>query len=309
MIVRYLSNTTPITTVGLATEHIAKVIKRADEVQPVPAPFDTFCINDYDCCFSELVIGDLVETEEYKNDKTSFLFSISLATDTVTIKLYKDDVEIATLNDDTYGTYFAPSYFPNQDKIGFYLEWRSILSVFGAGNYQVKADRVIINQNSTLESHNYELKPYNEFITNGTVKVQVFSSGYIEGGINYLGFEWEQSVRLQGKFWNAQTSFETDNYKDSNRNIQQIQDEMTTDYDLELAPIPVNIAKPLIYDRLLGNRILIFDYNLFNFDKYNGFEVYLKEIVDSKFFARSGKGKFSFKFTDKIQNIIKRNFT
>jgi len=309
MIVRFSSNTTPAASVGLATTHVATVIKRADDVEAIPEPFDTFCINDYDCCFKELVVADLVDTTPLKNDRTNFLFSISLATDTVDIKLFKDDVEVATLNDNTYGFYFAPSFFPDERKIGFILDWREVLAVFGTGCYQVKADRVIINQNSTLETHHYNLKPYNEFITEGTIKMIVYSQGYIEGGIDYSGLEWEQSIRLRGKFWKPQPTFETDNYKDSNRIINQIQDEITTDYDLELEPIPVSIAKPLIYDRLLGNKIIIYDYNLFNFERYISKEVYLKEIVDSKYFNRSGNGKFTFKFTDKQQNIIKRNYT
>ena len=307
MIVRYLTNTTPIVTNGLATTLNSTVITRADDVDE-PTPFDTFNINDYDCSFKELVVADPVDTTPLKNDKTSFLFSISLPSDTVELKLFKDCVEVADLNDNTYGNYFPSSFFPGQSKIGYILNWRDILATFGAGCYQVKADRVIINQNSTVESHLYDLKPYNEFITEGTVKLLIFSQGYIEGGVDYSGFEWEQSIRVRGKFWNPQATFETDNYQDSERNINQIQDEITTDYTLELEPIPVNIAKPLIYDRILGNRILIYDYNLFNFERYIDFEVYPKEIVDSVFHNRTGKGKFTFRFTDKKKNIIKRNF-
>ncbi len=308
MIVIDLPNTAPIITKGLATVIDAPVIDRSVPAPPGAPIYDSFNINDYDCCYTELVLGDLVDTGVFKNDRTSVLFSLALPTDTVEIKLYKDCEEVATLDDDTLGVYYPPSYFPFNLKIGFNLDWREVLSVHGAGRYQIKADRSIISQNDVLESHFYELKPFNEFLANGTVKLFVFSSGYIEGGIDYAELEWQQSIRLRGKFWNPQPTFETDNYQDSTRNTQQIQDEITTDYDLELEPIPVNIAKPLIYDRILGNKILIYDYNLFNFDKYVDFEVYPKEITDAKFFNRSGNGKFTFKFTDKVQNIIKRNF-
>lgn len=309
-IVRYLSNTNPILTRGLATIIESSVITRADEDD---APlFLAFNINDYDCCYEELAVADLEDEVSWKNDKTSLLFNLSLPTDSVEIKMFKDGQEIAILNNNTYGTFYPVSYFQAlenpQLKTGMVIEWRKVLELEGPGCYYFTADREIINRNSVLETHKYELKPYNEFITDRTIRLNVFSTGYIEGGIDYLGFEWEHMIRLRGKFHKPTPTFETDNYQDTNRNIQQIQDQITTQYDLELEPIPRAIGKPLIYDRILGNRIIITDYNLFNYDRIIEREVYPVEISEAKFNNRTGNAIFNLKFTDKKQNIIKRNF-
>jgi len=153
--------------------------------------------------------------------------------------------------------------------------------------------------------------PYNEFIADGTVRFQIFSSGFIEGGINYLGFEWEDMIRLKGKFWTPDPNLETDTYltPPPERQITQIQDSITTDYTFESMSIPVDIWKPLIYDRILGNRILVSDYNLFNSDIYRDFEVYPKEIKELKPGNRTANMTLKLGFTDKVQNIIKRNVT
>ena len=312
MIVTIHNNTTPVTAKGLATYIDGTVITRVDD--DTPEAFADFCMSDYECCHEELVLAetDPLKDENWKSDKSSFLFRLSLPTDTVTIKLYKIenglDVLKATLNTNALGTYFPASYFPDQLKIGFQLDWRLVLTAYGSGKYFVEADRVIINRNSSLKSHDFRLYPYNEFIADGTIRIQSFSTGIIEGGINYMDFEWEQMVRLRGTFGNAQPSQESDTYEDTLRNTLQIQEQIKTDYDLLLEPIPVDVAKPLIYDKLLANTILISDYNLFNYDKYRDFPVYPKEPIDTKYNTKTAKGMFSWRFVDKTQNIIKRNF-
>ena len=316
MIVRFLTNTEPISTIGLTTKIVSSVIKRADDPKDEPEPLETFNINDYDCCYTELALAELDPDKDrnWKSDKSSFLFNKSIPADTIELKIFKceneEEVEKAILNDNTYGEYRAAAYFGDDLRVGFILEWKAILAAFGPGKYFLRANREIINRASEVETHKFNLQPYDEFIANKTIRIQTISKGIIEGGIDDTGdgVEWEQMVRIRGKFWNPQPTFETDNYQDTNRNINQIQDEITTTYDLELENIPRQIAKPLIYDKLLANQIFITDYNLFNYDRYRDYEVYPTEITDSKFYSRTGNGVFSFKFTDKQQNIIKRNF-
>ena len=308
MIKRFLTNLTPYTPNGALTKLSSFVIEREDE--DVPRVFDDFNICDYECAYTEKVLVDLVDASFYKNDKTSLRFTLSTPSDTLTLKLFKDCVEVATLNDATYGTVFDTAYFGDSLRKGFIINWRLVADALGYGMYHIESDRSILNQASTLKTHNYEVMPFTDFNANGTVKIQTYSSGYIEGGNDYdgTGFYWVQQIRVIGKLGNPQATFETDNYLDTTRQIKQIQDEITTVYDLEVVGVPKEIGKPLIYDKLLANRILITDYNLFNYEKYENLEVYPTEISESTFFNKYTKGMFKIKFTDKKQNIIKRNF-
>lgn len=314
MVVRFLSNTNPTNQKGLATVLDAPVIIREDEDQD--APFVTFNINDYDCCYEELAVAELDNdlNESWKSDKSSFLFKKSLPTDSIEILLFKcengEEVQKAELNDDTLGTFFGYSYFGDDLRVGFLLDWRKVLQTFDTGIYFIRANREIINRDSVVQTHDFRLLPYREDIVNETVRIHTFSRGIIEGGIDYTGdgVLWEQMVRIRGKFWNPQKTFETDNYQDTNRNILQIQDQITTQYDLQLQGIPAEIGEPLLKDKILANKIVVTDYNLFNYKKYREVELYPVEIFDQKFFRRTARGYFAIRFTDKVQDIIKRNF-
>ena len=308
MIVRFLNNSTPYTSNGALTKINSSLIIREDE--DIPRAFETFNIGDYQCCYEEYAFADLSDTDTFKNDITSFLFKLSTSTDTLELKLFKNCEEVAVLDDNTYGTVYDSAYFGDDLRKGFKLDWRLVANGLGFGNYHVEANREILNQDSSVESHTYLLRPFSESLANDTVRVITYSEGIIEGGADYTGafVQWEQRIRLRGKFGNPSPTFETDNYLDTTRKVQQIQDQITTDYELEIEGVPSEIAKPLIYDKLLANQIFITDYNLFNFDKYENFAVYPSEIVEFKTYAENFNAKIKIRFTDKKQNIIKRNF-
>lgn len=308
MIVRNLANGTPSTLNGALTRIDSSLIIREDSL--LPRPFETFNISDYQCCYEEYAFADLTDSDSFKNDITSFIFKLSTSSDTLELKLFKNCVEVAVLNDNTYGTEYGTVYFGDDVRKGFKLDWNLVANGFGFGNYHIEANAEILSQDSTVQTHTYLLRPFSEGLANDTVKITTFSQGIIEGGTDYTGSEvdWEQSIRVRGKFGNPQPTFETDNYLDTTRRVQQIQDQITTDYDLEIESVPSEIAKPLIYDKLLANRIYITDYNLFNFDKYENLEVYPSEITEFKTFAVNVNAVIKIRFADKRQNIIKRNF-
>lgn len=312
-IVTFLTNTTPMTAVGGLAVGTYELIKREDEVT-LPT-FDSFC-NNFDCDYREYAfVYPSDPLNNYKNDTLSLLFKVSLPADVVTILLYKYNETtksceiVATLNDATYGTVYGFAYFGDSLRRGFKLEWEKVYNVLGAGIYYVEADRTIINRNSTVRTHEYQVMLYNEIVADGTVKLTTFSKGLIEGGNDYTGYNvnWGQEVRLNGRFGNAKYIFETDNYLDTNRRVNQIQDQMITEYTLELFGIPADIFKPLVYDKLLANQIFVNDYNLLNPDRYDYKEVYLKEITDAKEYYLSANKTFVIQFVDKKQDMIKRN--
>ena len=95
-----------------------------------------FC--DLKCPYAEPKFSEAgAIVDNYKNDKTDLLITIAQAADTVTFKIFKcedgEEVLKATISDNTYGTYFAPSYFPDQLKYGFLADWNLIYNAFDHG--------------------------------------------------------------------------------------------------------------------------------------------------------------------------------
>lgn len=248
-------------------------------------------------------------TSWWKNDITSFLFKRVTSSDTIDMKLYRNGTLIGTLNSTTYGTYYDFGSLTNTDYKGFQLEWKKVFLTLGYGDYQVKTTIVSLGDTITYESLMYECMEYSDFRANGTVRIETYQNGYImSSGFDYTGMNWYQSYRIEGVFGDKKPSLEIDNYQNSARDLTQIQDKISNLYTLETKMLPSNLLNAITYDGLLANRILITDFNFCSFERYKRLEVYPDSIEDFTTFELNPKGTAKFKFTDKRQNIIKRNF-
>ena len=118
-------------------------------------------------------------------------------------------------------------------------------------------------------------------------------------------YKWRRSVRLQGFFGRETPTINTDNYQDGERRIKQIQDSITNEYTLETELIPNQIFKGLIFNDMLANEIFISDYNIKNAN-YKGVAV-VPLSVSSNYYEKNVFGSYEITFTDRKQNIVKRN--
>ena len=247
--------------------------------------------------------------EWWKNDISSFLFKRVTSSDTITMELWKNGVFAASLNDNTYGTYYNFGDLYNTDYKGYKLEWEEVFNAFGFGEYQIKTQTVSLGDTITNDSVVYECIQYTDALADGTVRIETYQNGYImSSDFDYSNMNWYQSYRIEGFFGHKTPNFETDNYQNSARDITQIQDKITNTYSLETRMLPSNLLNAITYDGLLANRILITDSNLCNFERYKRLEVYPDSIEDFTTFEFNRNATAKFKFTDKRQNIIKRNF-
>jgi len=296
---------------GLTTKQDVSVITRSDLDELIPKSFD---LSLFQCDYVETVFSEFggVVVDQYKNDKTDLLFGLTLITDTVVIKLFKDGIflPLATLNNNLYGTFFPPSFFPDQLKVGFLADWNFIFDDFGPGLYHFTAERVIIGETSTKISHDFRLKLFREEVADNTIRVVTKQTGVIEGGFNYEGFEWEGHIRLYGFFGNPEYELIDESLITTGRVKTQIQIKVKTVYTLNLKLHPSSIMVPFIKDRLLANEMTITGYGLFDYlERYKGIPVYPEGIPESNYFERNSNGKFVIAFTDKKQTPIKRRFT
>jgi hypothetical protein len=306
-----LSDTNPHVSNGLTTKRNVSVITRADLDELIPKAFD---IRLFQCGYVESAFAEFggVIVDEYKNDKTDLLFGLSLVTDTVTLQLFKEGTNgaIATITDNTYGTFFPASFFPDQLKTGFLADWNLILDAFGSGVYHFVADRTIISRDSTLTSHDFKLRIFDEQIADGTIKVVTTQTGVIEGGVNYDGFEWEGHIRLYGFFGTPEYEFIDENLITTGRSKTQIQAKIKTVYTMNLKLHPSSVMVQFIKDRLLASEMTITPYGIFDFlERYRDIPVYPEGIEESNYFEQNSNGQFIIAFTDKVQTPIKRRFT
>ena len=174
MIITPILNSVPM---GVGTEGIASLLQASSV--PLPAEIIT---NDVDycrleCCYYEEVFA-LVGGADYQNDKSSFLFQKFDAGDSILFELWRNGAKIEDLNDDTFGTYYAS--FTNQTLYtGFIIDWESVFSVHGGGNYIFKAQKTLLGETSEFVSRNFKLIEYDDFLADGTVKIVAFQKGNI----------------------------------------------------------------------------------------------------------------------------------
>lgn len=302
MIVNTATNTSPNDT-GLMASKINISVRQTISVGDF---MDTCCVCK--CTPFQRVLAN-PGGEWWENDISSFIFKRVAPTDTVVMKLFKDGVETATLNDNTYGTFYNFGDLPNPDYIGYQLEWENVYDEHGYGVYHVITTTTTLGDTIVRESLEYECMQYSDDRANGTVRIETYQNGYImSSDFDFTGMNWYQSYRIEGVLGDKKPSLEIDNYRNSARDLTQIQDSISNLYLLETKMLPSNLLNAITYDGLLANRILLTDYNICNYERYNRLEVYPDSIEDFTTFELNPHGTAKFKFTDKRQNIIKRNF-
>jgi len=274
MITSQQTNSDPMTFTGGVFTTTAEVVGREDIIN-VTFDFDTG-----ECEYTERVFAE-VGGEDFKNDKRHFLVSLSIPSDTVTFKLFRDDVEIATIVDDTFGVFTPVGGFPTQPlKASFFADFEKIFNLEGAGCYQIKADRVIITNGSTLSSVPYVLMPYTALNARGTIRLKSFQNGEIEGGIDYSGMNFEQQVRVMADAFIETPEELIENYRDTLQSVEQIQDAETDLYRFRTRGVPSVISNQILKDMLLGDAIFFNNYDVFSHEVLINIPVFKKEIVE-----------------------------
>ena len=269
-------------------------------------PLDPYCLCDLglkECNYIEPAFYG--GANEYENDYTSFF--INKVDENDTIKFYlinvenEEETELVEIEQALFG-----EYFDNETFTGVRVDFNLLHSSFNdLHKVKFKIKQVVFGTEIIEESHEFELIRWSLERANGTVRIETVNSGRIESGNNYSSYNWKRSVRLQGFFGRETPTINTDNYQDGERRIKQIQDSIRNEYTLETELIPNKIFKGLIFNDMLANEIFVSDYNLKNAN-YKGLPVYPVSIASS-YYEKNENGSYEITFTDRRQNIVKRN--
>lgn len=302
-----IPNTSPFAAFnGMATKLLAKSLP---EIVSIPVSEIDYC--DFENPFSQVVFGSNT-TDWWKNDKSRFTFKRYITTDSVVIKLWKNGVEVATLNNNTYGTFtngfFGGGATEQELYVSILLDWKLVWLAFGHGNYQIKADLTIIGNSTNFESIPFLLLEYTDVRANKTVRIETQMDGKINGSIfDYTNLDLYHSYRILGDFIENVEEIEVNKYKTSQKEWRQIQDKVIENYELRTKMLPRIVTSELTKIVSLANSIKITDYKILAEELYRRVEVYPVNFEKTQL-ENNRKSIYNIKFTAKKELNIKRNF-
>ena len=262
-----------------------------------------------ECCFSQLVLADIADGAEYKNDFTGAYFKRQTSLDTVNFILTNlDTTTDYALVDATYGTF--QDFGGPQDDLSFYIvDWRKVLTLLGKGAYRIKKELVVSGVPIDLLGNTLTLKPFSIDIADKTARLDSTMDGLlVSENVDFKNSGYKTSLRFKGFFGNNNPSYEQDNLFKNDYDTIQITMSKNNEYRLYGSNMFECIANELFNFMIFGNVVKISDYNKNNHS-------YLYELTPVKFTNSEGNQylpttrgvTFNLTFTDQIQNNRKTN--
>ena len=267
-----------------------------------------FCPCDFRCDFEELVFSD-EQGIGVTNDFTDFLFKKITSNDTIVIELIKNNVVVATLNDDTLGTYY--NGFPNQPLyVGFVIDWTKVFLAHSGGRYQVRVTSTILGQENVFTSRYFRLNTFDILSADNTVKIEAVQNGRFENGefdfTDLIDGGWRTYIRLKGEFGAPKYNLERDIFEDPSYRQIQNRDKVIREFLMKTYIVPESILDKIATQDMLANRLFITAYDVLQEKRYERFPV-APESISDPLYDDYGRTFFEITFSDRQQNIIKTN--
>lgn len=272
------------------------------------------CACNFACEWEETVFASPDTSDTWKRDYTDFLSRKIVAGDSLDIKLFRYEVEVATITDDTYGTYYAAGDFASQPLyVGWLADWSLIFSAFGGGQYYVTISGTIAGAAYSFTSRKFRLMLWNEEAADSTAKVESYQKGnIISSQFDYtdlLPGGWYSSIRLDARFGKRKPVLEVDEVLGTSYQSIQNRTQVRHEYTLETRYMPMSVLHALSDQNFIGNELFITDYSILSEYKFNRIPVVAKSYEDTTNNGwTTGQGRYIVTFDERVQNTIKRNF-
>lgn len=222
------------------------------------------------CCFKLPVFADAATSDTFKNDNNSVYFGYSALATAVTLKLFKDGSELLTLNDNSWGTFYAFGFYNDGIKnyTGYQLNWRTIFLAHGSGLFYVKAEVTLLTGTINDYSFDYCLSQFTTARADGTVRLEFWHNGIIgdwkidTDKRSFKGLNWYNSIRLpNAMIYNSRGEYDAEEIQYTNGMKQDAKMEQTPLYDLIIEPLPELLHQYMRKEVLMSDRIVLSDYN------------------------------------------------
>lgn len=226
-----------------------------------------------------IVLASVEDGSMYKNDVTHVFQNVVLGSDTVTITIEKNGVELANRG--------TSVFYPNSpNAVGFIFDWRQYLQNEGAGCYTIKLACILAGVQVDFAWGNYELSPWTIDSAMNTVRVYSrFNSYALNHNIDFTGSNAVDSIRFEGFFGNMQPNTKVNNLRGNNNVQSKVTRENLKTYELTSDLLNVCHTKRLIDLHFLHeNTIWISDHNPQNHSyDYRDIELIVKEVPEVEY--------------------------
>lgn len=272
--------------------------------------------NPFERCGKKVcpVYATLSDTIDFHNDFSTPNYHFPVIY-TVALSLEKCNeatgswANVANLTDDTYGTYYNDSPIVNNVRvIAYQIEWRTVLSAHGVGDYRVKFDYGV----GAVYSEEYCLKQYTKEVVDGSTRITYTLNDVIGDPVqthrrNYAGLNLPCQVRIcDSQFGFTTNNFTTEETRLNSGKQVSWKKDMDEDYKLEIYSASVEMHDLLRYTVLMANDIVIDDYNRGNnLGSLAGISVEVSGGYEPNT-ASSYNPSVVIEFKDKYRNRIKK---
>ena len=234
------------------------------------------------CCDPLMVLAG-GDTDSWKNDVSSAWIKISDPTDQFDFVLEKDGIPVTSYT-------LIVEEFPNEEN-AFYttIQWRDVLSLEGAGCYELKITYNISGVDGAFSWAKYNLMPYSIQNALKTARIRVkFNLKQEIEGINFTGANVEDSFRFWGFIGDRHVNTEIDNLVYQDRSVKTVVRENLDTYIISTDPLQECFITPLTDLYLLSeNEMWISDYNAHNHSyKINDVPVVVQEAPEIDYLDR-----------------------
>ena len=288
---------------------------------------DDECRSWNECCYENIVFGTTpggATVDLYENDVNTFLVNYQIAgilsiggtvTWTLQEKVNGTWTDIASLNNQTYGVYYAINSLPIKTYTMVELDWGKVLDAFGEGVFRVKALATNLSYSSPcIISEAFCLREYSCKLADKTVKFEALMTGKI-GDINtdgkvfdLCGFTLYDSIRIPAFFGYETTEYDETLLEYGTGLIERVRDEAIQKFQFKTRAR--GLPKPTL-DRLkiyafMCDNLKVSDYNYNNSD-YN---IRRKNVIKAGGFAPNYKttnrmASVTVDFKEGIEQVIK----
>lgn len=298
MVFKELTNVNPMSLCGMAT-----TIQTENITVPSSAYEPDFCYCKYECdtCYDVWGGGSL----DWQNDNTTFAFIKTISTDTFSLSLWKNGVNVATITDNTYGD-FVSSYASKPKQYSFVINWDLVYQAFGNGNYIFKNNYTSVGVANEFVSQEFCLSQYNDTEANGYIKFDWFQDGEILNNNFIFCTPLFHSIKFNGLLNIDSPKTNKDSYATSEREIKQFRTEQVNNYTFSSKMINQSMYTLLNENIFLAEKLTITDFNLFGTGfKQKDFK--FNEVSEFNDPNNTRLINLKLSLEDYKQNIIKNN--
>ena len=264
-----------------------------------------------ECCYTNLVLGDLTDSDPYKNDFTGVYFKKQTSGDNCIFVLHELNTgSTYDLNNSIYGEFKDFGDIAAQTDLTTYIvQWRKVLAVLGEGLYRIEKNITIAGLNFPQMSNTFTLEKFSNEAADKTIRIDAKMAGtLVHLDVDFKGSDFETSMRTRGFFGRRNPKYKQDNLVKRNYDTVQISMSQENEYQMQAGLVPECITAE-IYDFILfGNELFLSDYNLINHSyKFRVYEVELDSNKGAKYYTTNRDSRLNLTFTDRVKNKRKIN--